>query len=131
MYTADTKTPHQVFELAPLPYAEDALEPVISRETLTVHYGKHHRGYIEKLNKLVEGSELAQLPLDELVRRAARDPSRQDVFVLKDMRAPTNLVVPRYEYLSGTCILIGDDTKSAQASGPMGALATSRVERAG
>ena len=48
-------------ELAPLPYAKDALEPYVSAETVEVHYEKHHRGYVEKLRKLLEGKEPASL----------------------------------------------------------------------
>jgi Fe-Mn family superoxide dismutase len=81
MDTIVTKAPaHAGFELAPLPYAEDALEPVISKRTLALHYGKHHRGYVEKLNKAVENTDLAHLALDEVVRRSARDTSLQGVF---------------------------------------------------
>ena len=55
------------FELPALPYAMDALEPRISRETLEYHYGKHHLGYVEKLNGLIEGSG-QHATLDELVK---------------------------------------------------------------
>ena len=54
------------FALAPLPYAEDALEPVISANTLRIHYGKHYKGYIDQLNKLVAGTPLADLSLEEV-----------------------------------------------------------------
>ena len=47
------------FTLPPLPYAEDALDPHISAKTMGFHYGKHHKGYVEKLNKAVEGKKLA------------------------------------------------------------------------
>jgi Fe-Mn family superoxide dismutase len=56
--------------LPPLPYAEDALAPVISTETIQYHYGKHHRGYVDKLNAMVADSEWEQAPLEELVVRA-------------------------------------------------------------
>ncbi|HEX9207086.1 MAG TPA: superoxide dismutase [Fe], partial [Steroidobacteraceae bacterium] len=45
-------------ELPPLPYAQDALAPVISAETLSFHYGKHHKAYVDNLLKLVAGTEL-------------------------------------------------------------------------
>jgi Fe-Mn family superoxide dismutase len=54
--------------LPELPYAMDALEPHISRETLEYHYGKHHRTYVEKLNGLIEGTKLADAPLEDIVR---------------------------------------------------------------
>jgi Fe-Mn family superoxide dismutase len=60
-----------LYELPNLPYAMEALEPHLSRETLEYHYGKHHRGYIAKLNSLVLGSRLEGLPLDQLVRKAS------------------------------------------------------------
>ena len=44
-----------MFTLPPLPYAENALDPVISANTLSFHYGKHHKAYVDNLNKLVEG----------------------------------------------------------------------------
>lgn len=60
-------------KLPPLPYAEDALEPVISRETLEYHYGKHHAGYVDKLNKAIAETELAQHSLEDLVKIAEGD----------------------------------------------------------
>ena len=53
-----------------LPYAMDALEPVISRETLEFHHGKHLAGYVNNLNGLLEGSSLVGLPLEEMVCKA-------------------------------------------------------------
>ena len=57
-------------ELMALPYAMDALEPMISRETLEFHHGKHLAGYVNNLNGLLEGSPLVGLPLDEMVCKA-------------------------------------------------------------
>ncbi|MCG3865259.1 MULTISPECIES: superoxide dismutase [Fe] [unclassified Photobacterium] len=56
------------FELPALPYAMNALEPHISQETLEYHYGKHHNTYVVKLNGLVEGTELAEKSLEEIVQ---------------------------------------------------------------
>ncbi|WP_194842594.1 Fe-Mn family superoxide dismutase [Endozoicomonas sp. OPT23] len=56
------------FELPALPYARDALAPHISEETLNFHYGKHHNTYVVKLNGLVEGTELANKSLEEIVK---------------------------------------------------------------
>ena len=53
-----------------LPYAQDALEPVISKETIAFHHGKHLAGYVNNLNGLLEGSPLAELPLEEIVLKA-------------------------------------------------------------
>ena len=56
------------FSLPPLPYSEDALAPHISAETLSFHYGKHHKTYIDKLNGLVEGTEHASKSLEDIVK---------------------------------------------------------------
>jgi Fe-Mn family superoxide dismutase len=56
------------FELPALPYAQDALEPHISSETLEYHYGKHHKTYVDKLNGLAEGTDLANKTLEEVIR---------------------------------------------------------------
>ena len=58
------------FELMALPYASEALEPVISKETIAFHHGKHLAGYVNNLNGLLEGSPLAGLPLEEIVCKA-------------------------------------------------------------
>ena len=60
-----------MYELTPLPYALDALEPVISAQTLGFHHGKHLQAYVDNLNKLLPGSGLEGLPLEEIVRRSA------------------------------------------------------------
>jgi Fe-Mn family superoxide dismutase len=56
------------FELPPLPYAQDALQPHISAETIQFHYGKHHKSYVHKLNGLAEGTDLANKTLEEVVK---------------------------------------------------------------
>jgi Fe-Mn family superoxide dismutase len=56
------------FVLAPLPYAKDALAPYLSARTLELHYEKHHRGYLQKLRKLVAGKPEEKLSLEQLVR---------------------------------------------------------------
>lgn len=53
-----------------LPYAADALEPAISRRTVEFHYGKHEKAYIDNLNNLIEGTEFADLPLEEIIHDA-------------------------------------------------------------
>lgn len=55
------------FELPPLPYEKNALEPHISAETLEFHHGKHHATYVTKLNGLVEGTDMANMSLEEIV----------------------------------------------------------------
>ena len=53
-----------------LPYAHDALEPAISANTVDFHYGKHEKAYIDNLNNLIEGTEFADLPLEEVIKHA-------------------------------------------------------------
>ena len=59
------------FELPPLPYADNALEPHISAETISFHYGKHHKTYVDKLNGLVAGTELEKQSLEAVIRSSS------------------------------------------------------------
>ena len=59
-----------MFTLIELPYAMEALEPVISRETIAFHHGKHLQAYVDNLNKLLPGSEYENMALEEIVRKA-------------------------------------------------------------
>ena len=59
-----------MFTLIELPYAMEALEPVISAETLSFHHGKHLQAYVDNLNKLLPGSEYEGMTLEEIVRKA-------------------------------------------------------------
>ncbi len=61
---------HHPFELITLPYADDALEPVISRQTIGFHHGKHLMAYVNNLNALLPGSPFEDLPLEEIVRKS-------------------------------------------------------------
>ena len=56
------------YKLPPLPYAMDALEPAMSKETLEYHYGKHHRAYVKELNNLIKGSEFENATLEQVIR---------------------------------------------------------------
>ena len=58
------------FELMALPYAQDALEPVISKETIAFHHGKHLAGYVNNLNGLLSGSGFEEVTLEEIVCKA-------------------------------------------------------------
>ena len=58
-------------ELPALPYAQDALEPVISAETLDYHYGKHHNAYVTNLNNLVPGTEFENMSLEEIIMKSS------------------------------------------------------------
>jgi Fe-Mn family superoxide dismutase len=59
------------FKLSPLPFADTALEPAISAGTVRFHYGKHHKTYVETLNKLVNGTRYAEMALEQIVRTTA------------------------------------------------------------
>lgn len=65
---AAAQIPHA---LPALPYREDALEPIISASTVRLHYGKHHRGYVETLNQLVKGTRFAGLRLEDIILATA------------------------------------------------------------
>jgi superoxide dismutase, Fe-Mn family len=66
--------------LPPLPYADNALEPVISEKTLSFHHGKHHRTYVENTNRLIAGTELADLSLEQIVTVTAGRADRANIF---------------------------------------------------
>jgi Fe-Mn family superoxide dismutase len=68
------------FELPPLPWSEDALEPVTSARTIGFHYGKHHRAYVDNLNKLVAGTDLDGRGLEDVIAAVAGDPAKAGVF---------------------------------------------------
>jgi Fe-Mn family superoxide dismutase len=57
--------------LPPLPYASNALAPVISENTISFHYGKHHQGYVNTVNKLVAGTDFEKSSLEEIIRKTA------------------------------------------------------------
>lgn len=61
------------FELPDLPYAKDALEPYISKETLEYHHGKHHKAYVEKLNKLIEGTPFENRSVVDIIQQSSGD----------------------------------------------------------
>ena len=68
------------FSLPPLPYADTALEPLISANTLSFHYGKHHKAYVDNLNKLVEGKDLATMTLEQIINLSAGKADMAGVF---------------------------------------------------
>jgi len=75
--TAQAATPHV---LLPLPYAENALEPVITANTVGFHYGRHHKGYVDNLNKLVAGTEYADLSLERIITSTAGRSEKAAIF---------------------------------------------------
>ncbi len=58
-------------KLPPLPYPKEALAPHISAETLDYHYGKHHATYVANLNKLIQGTEFENMPLEQIVQKSS------------------------------------------------------------
>ena len=66
----DKKEEVMKFELIQLPYANDGLEPVISKQTIDFHYGKHLLNYVNTLNKLIEGTKFENAPLEQIVRES-------------------------------------------------------------
>lgn len=58
------------FSLPKLPYANNALEPVISEETINFHYGKHHQAYVNNVNTLIKGTEFENATLEEIIEKA-------------------------------------------------------------
>ncbi|GKT08962.1 superoxide dismutase [Desulforhabdus sp. TSK] len=66
--------------LPDLPYAKNALEPHISARTLEFHHDKHHKAYVDNANKLIEGTDLAQLDLEAIIKKVAGDASKAGVF---------------------------------------------------
>ena len=63
-----------------LPYPHHALEPYVSANTLLFHYDKHHRSYVDNLNKMIAGTEFSELSLEDIVQRAAEMPDKTAIF---------------------------------------------------
>jgi len=68
------------FQLPPLPYKEDALEPHISARTLSFHYGKHHQAYVTNLNNLIAETSLASKTLEEIILATANKDEKAPIF---------------------------------------------------
>ena len=75
-----TQPPAGPFTLPPLPWNEQALAPVISARTIGLHYGKHHRTYVNKLNELVAGTPFADMPLEQVIRATASKDDQRKIF---------------------------------------------------
>ncbi len=67
-------------KLPELPYSNDALAPVISQETIEYHYGKHHQGYVNKLNTAIEGTPNADVGLEDLIKKVHGQTNEQGLF---------------------------------------------------
>jgi Fe-Mn family superoxide dismutase len=59
-----------MFTLPPLPYADNALEPEISANPISFHYGKHHKTYVDNLNNLIKGTEFENMSLEDIIRKS-------------------------------------------------------------
>lgn len=68
------------FELPALPYPADALKPYMSAESFSYHHGKHHAAYVANLNKLIEGTDLANKSLEEIIKATFGDPNKAGIF---------------------------------------------------
>ena len=77
---SDQKTGSAPHILPPLPYPDNALDPVISANTLGFHYGKHHKAYVDNLNKLITGTGLADLSLEEVITATAGKADKVGIF---------------------------------------------------
>ena len=73
-------TAAETVTLPKLPYPDNALEPYISARTLNFHYGKHHQGYVNNLNKLVQGTEMAAMSLENIIKKTAPLPDKATIF---------------------------------------------------
>jgi len=73
----ESASPHV---LPSLPYADNALAPVISANTISFHYGKHHKTYVDNLNKLIAGTEFADLPLEKIITGTAGKADKTAIF---------------------------------------------------
>ena len=68
------------FELPPLPWPKDALAPTMSAETIDYHYGKHHKTYVDNLNKFVPGTKYENMSLEEIIKASYNQPSEKKFF---------------------------------------------------
>ncbi len=78
--TPATPTATGPFVLPPLPWKDDALQPHVSAQTISFHYGKHHKAYVDNLNNLAKGKPWEKMSLEEVVKAAAKDSAAQGVF---------------------------------------------------
>ena len=69
-----------VHTLPALPYADDALAPVISSNTISFHYGKHHKAYVDNLNKLIVGTDFADMSLEKVIMASASHADKAAIF---------------------------------------------------
>ncbi len=82
------------YTLPVLPYPTDALEPVVSKETLAYHHGKHFAAYVNNLNKLIPGSEYEGMLVEEIVREAADGPIYDNAGQVMNHRSTSSSLSP-------------------------------------
>jgi len=68
------------FKLPTLNYSKSSLSPIMSEDTLDLHHGKHHQTYITNLNKFIEGSDMAEMSLEEIIIHSSKDKSKSGLF---------------------------------------------------
>ena len=69
-----------MFELMKLPFKDGALAPIISAETISFHYAKHHQAYVDKVNELIAGTEFQDMSLEEIIERTYDKPEYQVLY---------------------------------------------------
>jgi Fe-Mn family superoxide dismutase len=80
MPSTEVTETYSLHVLSPLPFAENALDPVISARTIAIHYGKHHRSYLDNLSKLIAETPCADLSLEELIFETAGKSGKAAIF---------------------------------------------------
>jgi Fe-Mn family superoxide dismutase len=113
-----------MFSLIALPYAQDALAPVISARTLEFHHGKHLQAYVDNLNKLLPGSGLEELPLEEIVRRAPAGP----LFNNAGQVLNHNLYFTQFKAPAGSAVPAPEGALAAQIDKQWGSFEAFRAE---
>ena len=106
-----------IFTLLTLPYASDALEPVISRQTIEFHYGKHLQTYVDNLNKLVAGTEYENMPLEEIVCK-----SQGGIFNNAGQILNHNLYFTQFKAVTGEGVSVTGNGLPVTGNGPEGAI---------
>ncbi len=81
-FATETKTKEETmpFTLPSLPFAENALEPYMSAKTFSFHHGKHHKAYVDNLNKLIAGTDMEKASLEEIIKATTKDSTKQGIF---------------------------------------------------
>jgi len=100
-----------MYQLIELPYAPTALEPVISAQTLSFHHGKHLQTYVDNLNKLLPGTGLEDMPLEDVVLHSWLDPKTRVLFNNAGQVLNHNLYFTQFKTPEQTPDQVGGDVK--------------------